>query len=163
MLDSLPFRNDAAIVLRRLMRSLPTGKGVIGIATCDKGLPAMMMALASSGKTPSHSRPRRGYASAGIRRGHGQGANPGRALCSGPDQPGVRRQRLAAAPAPLPGADASFSVPRQPRRWSARRWDSRCPTPRSRPPASPFGSTPLAAQPGLFCACISYKSAPPMY
>jgi len=53
MLDSLPYRNDAAIVLRRLIRSLPTGKGVIGIATCDKGLPAMMMALASSGKTPT--------------------------------------------------------------------------------------------------------------
>ena len=53
MMDSLPFRNDAAIVLRRLMRSLPTGKGVLGIATCDKGLPAMMMALASSGKNPS--------------------------------------------------------------------------------------------------------------
>ena len=53
MMDSLPFRNDAAIVLRRLMRSLPTGKGVIGIATCDKGLPAMMMALASAGKLPA--------------------------------------------------------------------------------------------------------------
>jgi putative YjhG/YagF family dehydratase len=53
MLDSLAYRNDAAIVLRRLMRSLPTRKGVIGIATCDKGLPAMMMALASSGALPS--------------------------------------------------------------------------------------------------------------
>jgi putative YjhG/YagF family dehydratase len=53
MLDSLPYRNDAAIVLRRLMRSLPTRRGVIGIATCDKGLPAMMMALASSGPLPS--------------------------------------------------------------------------------------------------------------
>ncbi|MGC9197902.1 MAG: YjhG/YagF family D-xylonate dehydratase [Acidobacteriaceae bacterium] len=53
MFDSLPYRNDAAIVLRRLMRSLPTRKGVIGIATCDKGLPAMMMALASSGVLPS--------------------------------------------------------------------------------------------------------------
>jgi len=53
MLDSLPYRNDAAIVLRRLMRSLPTRKGVIGVATCDKGLPAMMMALASSGALPS--------------------------------------------------------------------------------------------------------------
>jgi putative YjhG/YagF family dehydratase len=53
MLDSLPYRNDAAIVLRRLMRSLPTRKGVIGVATCDKGLPAMMMALASSGPLPS--------------------------------------------------------------------------------------------------------------
>ncbi len=53
MMDSLPFRNDAAVVLRRLMRSLPTRKGVIGIATCDKGLPAMMMALASAGNTPT--------------------------------------------------------------------------------------------------------------
>ena len=53
MLDSLPYRNDAAIVMRRLMRSLPTRSGVLGIATCDKGLPAMMMALASSGPLPS--------------------------------------------------------------------------------------------------------------
>jgi putative YjhG/YagF family dehydratase len=52
MMDSLPFRNDAATVLRRLMRSLPTSKGVLGIATCDKGLPAMMMALASAGPLP---------------------------------------------------------------------------------------------------------------
>jgi xylonate dehydratase len=53
MLDSLPYRNDAAIVLRRLMRSLPTRTGVLGIATCDKGLPAMMMALASAGVIPT--------------------------------------------------------------------------------------------------------------
>ncbi len=53
MMDSLPFRNDAAMVLRRLMRSLPTRRGVMGVATCDKGLPAMMMALASSGKYPA--------------------------------------------------------------------------------------------------------------
>jgi putative YjhG/YagF family dehydratase len=53
MMDSLPYRNDAATVLRRLMRSLPTGKGTLGIATCDKGLPAMMMALASSGSKPA--------------------------------------------------------------------------------------------------------------
>ncbi|EMI21939.1 dihydroxy-acid and 6-phosphogluconate dehydratase [Rhodopirellula maiorica SM1] len=48
MFDSLPYRNDAAMVMRRLIRSLPQRKGVIGIATCDKGLPAMMMALAGS-------------------------------------------------------------------------------------------------------------------
>ena len=53
MMDSLPYRNDAAIVLRRLMRSLPTGKGTLGVATCDKGLPAMMMALAASGAKPA--------------------------------------------------------------------------------------------------------------
>ena len=49
MFDSLPYRNDAAIVMRRLIRSLPQRKGVIGVATCDKGLPAMMMALAGCG------------------------------------------------------------------------------------------------------------------
>jgi putative YjhG/YagF family dehydratase len=47
MFDSLPYRNDAASVLRRLIRSLPTRRGVVGVATCDKGLPAMMMALAA--------------------------------------------------------------------------------------------------------------------
>jgi len=47
MMDSLPYRNDAAQVLRRLIRSLPTRRGVLGVATCDKGLPAMMMALAA--------------------------------------------------------------------------------------------------------------------
>ena len=44
MFDSLAYRNDAAIVLRRLTRSLPTAK--------DKGLPAMMMALAGNGHLP---------------------------------------------------------------------------------------------------------------
>ncbi|MDX2162124.1 MAG: YjhG/YagF family D-xylonate dehydratase [bacterium] len=46
MMDSLPYRNDAAIVARRLIRSLPTRDGVMGIGTCDKGLPAVMIALA---------------------------------------------------------------------------------------------------------------------
>ena len=53
MLDSLAYRNDAAVVLRRLIRSLPTRRGVLGIATCDKGLPAMLMALAGSPDLPS--------------------------------------------------------------------------------------------------------------
>src|ERR1700743_1363199 len=35
------------------MRTLPTRAGVLGIATCDKGLPAMMMALASAGALPA--------------------------------------------------------------------------------------------------------------
>lgn len=47
MFDSLPYRNDAAMVLRRLVRSLPRRRGVIGVGTCDKGLPAMTMAVAS--------------------------------------------------------------------------------------------------------------------
>jgi len=53
MMDSLPYRNDAAIVLRRLARSLPTRKGVLGVATCDKGLPAMMMAVSGLHNLPA--------------------------------------------------------------------------------------------------------------
>jgi len=52
MFDSLPYRNDAAVVFRRLIRSLPQCAGVIGAATCDKGLPAMMMALAGARDLP---------------------------------------------------------------------------------------------------------------
>ncbi len=53
MYDSLPYRNDASQVMRRLMRSHPTRAGVMGVATCDKGLPAMMMALASQHHHPT--------------------------------------------------------------------------------------------------------------
>ncbi|HEY1786252.1 MAG TPA: YjhG/YagF family D-xylonate dehydratase [Pirellulales bacterium] len=53
MFDSLPYRNDAAIVLRRLIRSLPRRRGILGVATCDKGLPAMMLALAGMVDLPS--------------------------------------------------------------------------------------------------------------
>ena len=52
MFDSLPYRNDAAVTMRRLIRSLPRRAGVIGIATCDKGLPATMLALAGCGHLP---------------------------------------------------------------------------------------------------------------
>ncbi|HTT67412.1 MAG TPA: YjhG/YagF family D-xylonate dehydratase [Gemmatimonadales bacterium] len=52
MFDSLAYRNDAAIVMRRLIRSLPTAAAVLGVATCDKGLPATMLALAGSSHLP---------------------------------------------------------------------------------------------------------------
>lgn len=52
MMDSLAYRNDAAVVMKRLIRSLPTRKGVIGVATCDKGLPATMMAVAAQHDLP---------------------------------------------------------------------------------------------------------------
>jgi putative YjhG/YagF family dehydratase len=52
MMDSLPYRNDAATVFRRLIRSLPLRSGLIGVATCDKGLPATMIALASCRNLP---------------------------------------------------------------------------------------------------------------
>ncbi|PFP24846.1 YjhG/YagF family D-xylonate dehydratase [Bacillus sp. AFS073361] len=53
MFDSLPYRNDAALVMRRLIRSIPTRRAVIGVATCDKGLPAVMIALASMHNLPT--------------------------------------------------------------------------------------------------------------
>ena len=66
MLDSLPFRNDAAIVLRRLMRSLPTRMGVIGIATCDKGLPGHDDGAGLGRPTAHHPHPRRSHPSTRI-------------------------------------------------------------------------------------------------
>ncbi len=53
MMNSLAYRNHAATVLGDLSRSLPNRKGVMGIATCDKGLPAMMMALANESHLPT--------------------------------------------------------------------------------------------------------------
>lgn len=53
MFDSLPYRNDAALVMRRLIRSIPTRGAVVGVATCDKGLPAVMIALASMHHLPT--------------------------------------------------------------------------------------------------------------
>lgn len=53
MYDSLAYRNDAATIFRRLIRSLPTRRGVLGVATCDKGLPAMLLALASMRDLPT--------------------------------------------------------------------------------------------------------------
>jgi putative YjhG/YagF family dehydratase len=52
MFDSLAYRNDAASIFCRLARSIPNARGVLGVATCDKGLPAMMMALASLRRLP---------------------------------------------------------------------------------------------------------------
>lgn len=52
MFDSLPYRNDAAIVMRRLIRSLPRRRGVVGVGTCDKGLPALLIALAGCPDLP---------------------------------------------------------------------------------------------------------------
>jgi putative YjhG/YagF family dehydratase len=52
MMDSLAYRNTACEAFGRLIRSLPTRRGLIGIATCDKGLPAMMMALAEARDMP---------------------------------------------------------------------------------------------------------------
>lgn len=72
MMDSLPYRNDAATVFRRLIRSLPTRRGVIGVATCDKGLPAMMMALAGMRDLPCVLVPGGKVQTIGVRFAHGQ-------------------------------------------------------------------------------------------
>jgi len=53
MFDSLAYRNDASLVMRRLVRSLPTARALMGVATCDKSMPAMMMTLASFPEFPA--------------------------------------------------------------------------------------------------------------
>ena len=79
MFDSLAYRNDAAIVMRRLIRSLPTASGVLGIATCDKGLPATMLALAGTKELPGVIVP------GGVTLpGAGRGGTPARSRVSAP-------------------------------------------------------------------------------
>ena len=120
MMDSLPYRNDAAIVFRRLIRSLPRRKGVLGVATCDKGLPAMMLAVAGSKTLPGvivpggvTLPPTRGedagkIQSIGARYSHGE--------LSLKDAAELGCRACATA-----GGDASSSERRPRRRWSPRR------------------------------------------
>ena len=52
MFDSLSWRNDAAVVMGRQIRSFVLADRVMSIGTCDKAIPALLMALASHGKYP---------------------------------------------------------------------------------------------------------------
>ncbi len=96
MFDSLPYRNDAAIVLRRLARSLPLRPGVLGIATCDKGLPAMMMAVAGLPALPGVIVPGGVTLPPAIGRGRGHDPDAGGPLRAGTHL--ARRSRRAGLP-----------------------------------------------------------------
>ena len=121
MFDSLPYRNDAAIVLRRLVRSLPRRRGVIGVGTCDKGLPAMLMAVASFRELAGRDRAR---AASRCRRAVGEDAGAVQTLGARFAHGLVtlrRRPTSAAARAPRPAAAASSSAPPPAPRSSPRR------------------------------------------
>jgi len=125
MFDSLPYRNDAASVFGRLIRSLPTRRGVIGVATCDKGLPAMMMALAGAplpailvpgGVTllPEDGEDAGKVQSAGARFAHGQitVAEASEVMCRACASPGGGCQFLGtAATAQVVGEALGMSLP----------------------------------------------------
>ncbi len=147
MFDSLPYRNDAATIFRRLIRSLPTRSGVIGVATCDKGLPAMMMALASMHDLPCVLVP------GGVTLLAEEGEDAGRVQSVGARfghttrSPWRRPLENLAAPALLPEVDANSSARQPRRRWSAK--PSECPyrIPPLPLPGTPFGWTWPAARP----------------
>ena len=80
MMESLAYRNDAAIVFRRLIRSLPTRRGVMGVATCDKGLPGDDARARGAGRSAGDHRARRRDAAADGRRARRRGADGRRAL-----------------------------------------------------------------------------------
>ena len=159
MMDSLPYRNDAAIVLRRLMRSLPTGKGVHrrghlrqGTARDDDGAGVVRRKARGAGS-------RRRDAAAGAGRGRGARCRPSARALRRTRSRWNTRPRWAAAPAHRPAAAASFWAPRPRRRWWARRSGSRCRTRRLRLQASRSGSMRRAARPARCCGCISSASA----
>ena len=90
----------------------------MGVATCDKGLPAMMMALAGSRDLPSVLVPGGVTLMPDRRRGRGQSADDRRALRPRKNHACRKQPRWAAAPAHRPAEAASFSALPPPRRWS---------------------------------------------
>lgn len=119
MFDSLPYRNDAAIVFRRLIRSLPTRRAVIGVATCDKGLPATMIATAAM-RPADHSGAGRGDAAANRGEDAGKVQTIG-ARFANHELSCRRPPSWAVAPARRRAADVSSSARRAPRRWWPKR------------------------------------------
>ena len=118
--------------------------GVMGVATCDKGLPAMMMALAGTARLALRARARRRDAAAHRGRRRGQGPDDRRPLRARRTHAGEAADARAAGPAARRGR---LPVPRHGGHVAGRRprrSGLRCRTPRSRPPASQSGSTWLA-------------------
>ena len=163
MFDSLPYRNDAAIVFRRLIRSLPTRRGVLGVATCDKGLPAMMLALAGSRRLAVRAGARRRQLAAERGRRRRQDPIDRRPLCARRNLAGrsrgagLQRLRVAGRRLPVPGHGGHGAS----RGRSA--WACRCRTRRSRPAASRSGSTWPAAAPRRCWRCTSERSRWPTF
>ena len=140
MFDSLPYRNDAAIVFRRLIRSLPqrrrARRGDVRQRTAgDDDGPGGRSRLAL------RPRARRRDAAADRRRRRRQGAIDRRPLRPRRNHAGRRRRRWLCRLRVRPAAAASFSARRPRRRSSPKRWACRCRTRRWRPAASRFGST----------------------
>jgi dihydroxyacid dehydratase/phosphogluconate dehydratase len=120
MFDSLPYRNDAAIVFRRLIRSLPTRRAVIGVATCDKGLPATMIALASMHDLPVILVP--GGATLPPTFGEDAGKVQTIGARYANNELSLKEaSELGCRACASPAAAASSSAPRAPRRWWPKR------------------------------------------
>ena len=149
-----PTATTPRTVLRRLMRSLPTRSGVLGVATCDKGLPAMMMALAGQHDLPDVLVPG-GVMLAGEAGDEDTGKVQidRRPLRPRRDHAGAGRRSRLPRLRHRPAAAASSSAPRPRRRSSARRSACRCRTRRWRRPASRSGSTWPGARPGRSSNC----------
>ena len=141
MFDSLPYRNDAATIFRRLIRSLPTRRGVLGDRHVRQGAAGDDDGARRNPRSAVRARAGRRDAAADRRRGCRPRAD---------DRRSIRARRHHA------GAGGRSRVPRVcvPRRWlsvsrhggdvAGRRrsaWACRSATPRSRRPASRSGST----------------------
>ena len=127
MFDSLPYRNDAAVMFRRLARSLPLARRRAGHRHLRQGPARDDDGGGGVGRSAVRGRPRRRHAAAGGGRGRRHGADAGaRVLPTGWFR-WRRPPSWAAAPAPRPAAAASFWARRRPRRWWARRWGCRLP------------------------------------
>ena len=139
MFDSLPYRNDAAVDLSPPDPLAADGGGVLGVATCDKGLPAMMMALAGFARFALRARARRRDAAA-------RPSAKTRAKCSrsAPGSPRASSVAGRSGRAGLPGlrlAGRRLPVPRHGGHVAGgRRGAGACAAPRG---AGPFSGQPI--------------------
>ena len=105
------------VVFRRLIRSLPTRRAVIGVATCDKAARHHDCAGLDA-QTADHSGAGRGDAAADRREDAGQGTQTIGARSPITNSPCRRPPSWAVAPAARRAAGVSSSARRATRRWS---------------------------------------------
>ncbi len=87
MMDSLPYRNDAAMVLRRLIRSLPTRARRARHRHLRQGIAGHDDGAGGHARSALRARSRRRHAAAGERRRRRQDSDDRRPLCPRPTHP----------------------------------------------------------------------------